>query len=111
MNGFGKFVVAAVLSATLLHALPMAASAAASPSRPRCHHQDKTKPVKQTPASDVCCAVHRSAIVQPSGIAQPLAALMGEGYPNALEVVFSYPQIHGRILLSPAPPGNAPLRI
>ena len=110
MNGFVRLVVAAVVSATLLHALPMAL-AAASPDGPRCHHHDKTKPAKPAPASDVCCAVHRSAIVQPSGVPQASGHLMGGFHPSTLEVVLPCLRIYDRTVISAAPPGRVPLRI
>jgi hypothetical protein len=110
MSGPGKFAVMAVLAATLLHAFPLFALAAA-PARYACHHQENSQPVRRGPAANLCCTVHRSVVVQPSCVPQAPDLAAEDVAGSVSEDLRPHLQVHDRIEISAAPPGTGPLLI
>jgi hypothetical protein len=112
MSVFGRLALTMVLAATLLHALPMfAPGVLESAAKLPCHQHQKTKPVGQDSSTNVCCAVHRSAIVRPSWIPQAPDHTRGMLPGNSFAAVNPDLQIHFPIVRISFPPGPEPLRI
>jgi len=110
MSRFARLVAVFVIATAVLHTFPVFALAAGQSWGDRaCHHHENSKPGR---ATDLCCAVHRSVVVQSFWVPnRPAQAMAGFDISLPEHVSRVASQNLARVAPEASRPGTEPLRI